>query len=131
MATPAASALGNETMPAITAAARARAMVLGPRFERPPMLPRFAERSSSEMVARRPAIVHTKSWTIFGSMPESLARSALVAEAWTVWPNTVRFRNQDRPTASSGTSTRMVSFGPVILRPRTSSQMKVRGAGKR
>ena len=83
------------------------------------------------MVARRPAIVHTKSWTIFGSMPESLARSALVAEAWTVWPNTVRFRNQDRPTASSGTTTRMVSFGPVILRPSTSSQVNARGAGKR
>ena len=39
------------------------------------------------------------------AMPEMRAKSALEAEAWTVWPNTVRFRNQARLAASSGTST--------------------------
>ena len=83
------------------------------------------------MVARRPATVQTNSWTIFGSIPDMRARSALLAEACTVWPNTVRFRNQDKPRARRGTTTRMVAFGPVTRTPRTSSQVKFTGMGKR
>ena len=82
--TPANNALGNENIPAITAAARARVMVLGPRLGIPVMDPRLPESNSREMLDRPPATVHTNSETIFGLIPERRARSALLAEAWTV-----------------------------------------------
>ena len=40
--------------------------------------------NSREMLDRPPATVHTNSETIFGLIPERRARSALLAEAWTV-----------------------------------------------
>ena len=128
---PAMSARGKDTMPAMTAAASARVMVLGPRLAMPVSAPRFPDSRSIDTLDSRPATVQTNSWTILGSMPDIRARSAFDAEAWTVCPNTVRFRNQARPKASTGTTMRMVSFGPVIRSPNTSSQVKPSGTGNR
>ena len=81
MAIPAIRALGNEDIPAITAAARARVMVLGPRFVIPVSEPLLPDRRRSETLERAPATVQTKSETTFGLIPDNFAKSALFAEA--------------------------------------------------
>ena len=129
MTRPAMIARGNETMPAMTAATSALDMVFGPRLAMPVIEPRFPDNNSSDTLESSPATVQTKSCTVLGSIPDMRARSALDAEAWTVWPNTVWFRNHDRPKARSGTSTRMVSLGPVIRSPKTSFHWNPRGTG--
>ncbi len=110
-------------MPPMTAAASARIIVLGPRPARPEVPPRFPESIISEMLESAPPTVQTNSDTNLGSMPESLARSGLSADACTVWPNTVRLRNQARVKAIKGTAMRIVNLPPVIRMPNVSSHV--------
>ena len=131
MTMPAASARGNETMPPMTAAASARIIVFGPRLARPVIPPRFPDSMINEMLESAPPTVQTKSDTNLGSMPESRARSALPADACTVWPKTVRLRNQARAIVINGTVMRITSLAPVIRRPNTSSQVVGIATGKR
>ena len=130
MAMPARKARGNDAMPAMTAAARARVRVLGPRLSRFWADPAAPASRESDSVARPPAMAHTRVDTAFGLMPARRARSGLSAEAFTALPIVVRLRSHPRPTASRGTTMRMVSDGPVI-RMSAISRTAPMGTGKR
>ncbi len=70
MAMPAKKARGNETIPAMTAAARARTKVFGPRLSRFWADPAWPARRASESVASPPASAHTAVETAFGTDAE-------------------------------------------------------------
>ncbi len=81
------------------------------------------------MLARTPATTHTKVDTVLGLMPDRRARSALSADALTVRPKVVRFRNQPSSRLRTGTTTSTVSSGPVTRMPATSSHTRPTATG--
>ncbi len=92
IAMPAPNARGNDTMPAMTAAASARTSVLGPSDARSEADPDCAAISEMEIVDSAPATAHTNSDTRLGLTPARRARSGFSADALTLLPNVVRFR---------------------------------------
>src|SRR4051794_20157569 len=94
IATPARKARGNDTIPAMTAAASARTSVLGPSVVRSEAEPDCAAMRPSDNVAKAPAMAHTMVETRFGLMPARRARSGFSADALTLLPSVVRERNQ-------------------------------------
>ena len=85
---PATNARGNDTIPAITAAARARTRVLGPRLSRFWAEPAWPARRTSDRVASPPAMRPHERWRrSFGLMPDRRARSGFSAEALTALPS--------------------------------------------
>ena len=126
---PNATARANDRWPASTNASIARAMVSIPRLSRPAGFPIWADRSMIETVDRSPAMVHTKVETILGLTVDSRDSGGLSAEASTARPNVVRRSSHASPTAAAGTTIRMLSCGPVIRSPRTSSNTPDRAVG--
>ena len=87
---PAAMARGNEVIPAIAAATRARARVEGPSPPKPDTLPLCPDSRTMAIVEMSPAITHTNVETTFGLTPASRERSESSAAAATFLPNHVR-----------------------------------------
>lgn len=101
----------------MTAATSAWASVSGPSCaicdaERPWPATRI-----NATVPTSPAMAQTSVDTSFGLIAESLARSGLSAEAWTVRPTVVRLRNHANAIAIMGTTTMTESWAPVTWMP--------------
>ena len=128
MASPAMTALGNDLIPAMAAAASARAKVSGPRFARPVTAPDWPLSKMIDRDDSRPATVHTNVDTTFGFTPDRRANSGLPAEAATARPKIVRFSIQPRATATMGTTRMIATWGAAIRRPNGAFSQTVRAA---
>src|SRR4051794_3421780 len=102
IATPARKARGNDTIPAMTAAASARPGVLGRGVVRAEAERGCAAVGPSDSVAGAPAMAHTMVEGRFGLMRARRARSGFSAGALTLLPGVVRERNQPGAIATSG-----------------------------
>ena len=124
---------GTRTIPAITAATSARTRVLGPSdaeaADRAVVCTAIRRDRDRRRARRRPPTRTVD--TSFGLMPTSRARSGLLADALTVLPSVVRFRNRPARSAMIGTTSRMASCGPVIRMPSESSYVVPIGVGNR
>ena len=111
-------ARGKDSMPPITAAARASDSVCGPRVVTSPAEPVWPAMRTIESVERAAASAHTMVEITFGLMPESRASDGLLAHALTVLPRVVRSRNQVRAARVMGTMIKIERSEPRTCTPR-------------
>ena len=112
IATPAASARGNDTMRAISAAASTRPNVSGPIAVRPTALPDVPASRIRVTAESSPPMVHTSVESRFGLIADKRARSGLAAAARTALPMSVRVRNHVSASVMSGTAISTESSAP-------------------
>ena len=128
IAIPAASALGNDTIRAISAAANTLPKVSGPIVVRPVALPDVPASRIRVTAESSPPIVHTSVESSFGLIADKRARSGLAAAARTALPMSVRVRNQVSASVMSGTAMSTEISAPWTCTPAT-VQVPVSGVG--